>query len=148
MRSSRISDRVLVGDQPTEQDLTALASAGVSSVVNLRREGEAKQPLGPQDEGAAAAAAGLAYHHVPVSMSDVGPEQVEAVRAAIKGAADGPVYVHCGMGQRASALALVALAPEMGLTADDVFARARDSGFPIEDAGLQDFIWRSLDRTP
>lgn len=27
---------------------------------------------------------------------------------------DGPVYVHCEMGQRASALALIAMAPETG----------------------------------
>ncbi len=145
MKSSMIDDRVQVGEQPTDQDLATLAAAGVHTVVNLRRAGERNQPLDPAAEATAAAAAGLAYHHIPVSTSDLHPEQIEAVRAVIGNAA-GPVYIHCGMGQRASALALTALAPETGQTADDVIAQARDTGFPVIDAELDAFIRRSLDR--
>lgn len=144
MKSSRINDRVQVGGQPTEQDLAELAAAGVYTVINLRRAGERDQPLAPETEATAAAAAGLAYHHIPVSTSDLHPEQIEAVRTAINDAT-GPVYIHCGMGQRASALALTALAPEAGQTANDVMEQARGAGFPVTDAELEAFIRRSLD---
>ena len=144
MKSSKIDDRILVGEQPTERDLIDLAEAGVRTIVNLRRTGEANQPLDPKAEAAAAKAAGLSYHHVPVSISDLHAEQVTAVRTAIK-EANGPVYIHCGMGQRASALALTAVAPDTGQSAEDVLAQARASGFPVTDAELAAFIRRSLD---
>lgn len=135
----RLSDRVAVGAQPEVEDFARLQDEGFRTVVNLRTTAEASQSLSPQAEAQAAAARGLAYHHVPVSTLDLKPEQIEAVRQAIR-ASDGPVYVHCGGGQRACAFALLAEAEGVDGTA--LMASARDAGFPIVDDRLKDFVMR------
>ena len=93
MKRGKLSDRLTVGGQPTEQDLQSLKTEGFAAVINLRRDGEANQPLDPAAEGKAATAAGLAYFHIPVDSSDPKRENVDALRAAIR-QVKGPVYVH------------------------------------------------------
>ena len=100
MKRGKISDRLSVGGQPSEDDLTALKAEGFTAIVNLRREGEANQPLDPVAEGRAAEAAGLKYFHIPVNSADPQQSQVDAVRAAL-GQVKGPVFVHCQGGGRA-----------------------------------------------
>ena len=48
-----------------------LRAQGTATVVNLRLPGEAEQTLDPEAEGAAAAEAGLAYRHIPVSLAEL-----------------------------------------------------------------------------
>jgi uncharacterized protein (TIGR01244 family) len=79
-------------------DLAEAAARGYRLVINNRPDGEQPgQPLSDEMERAAAAA-GLAYLHVPV-IGAPGPEQVERVRAAIADA-DGPVLAFCRSGTR------------------------------------------------
>ena len=100
MKTVKVADRVSVGSQPSEADLAQLAAAGIQVVVNLRREGEENQPLTPEAEAEVARAHGLAYHHVPVSLNGLRPEQVTKLRGILQ-ASPGPALVHCGAGQRA-----------------------------------------------
>lgn len=135
-----LSKRVAVGGQPRADDLAQLRDQGFTTVVNLRVTGEANQQLSPEDEGRAAASSGLAYHHVPVSTQDLRPEQVAEVRAAIQ-EAPGRVLVHCGAGQRACAIALLAEADgEPG--GESLLERSREAGFAITDDNLKDFVMR------
>ncbi len=106
---ARLTDKVTVGGQPTVDDLRELRAQGFVAVVNLRTDGEAGQPLSPESEGFAAHEVGLAYHHLPVALPQLDPDHVRCLRDAIQ-AAPGPVYVHCGAGQRACALGLLATA--------------------------------------
>jgi uncharacterized protein (TIGR01244 family) len=131
---ARIDGKVAVGGQPSAEDLRQLRAQGYTTVVNLRLDGEASQPLSPTAEGRAATDAGLAYRHVPVRLADLDPEQVQEVRAAIA-SAPGPVYVHCGAGQRACAVALLATGG-----AADLAGRAAELGFPITDERLRRFV--------
>ena len=140
-----ISAKVAVGGQPSAEDLARLRAQGFAAVVNLRTEGEADQPLSPSAEGDAAAAAGLAYDHIPVSLAALDAGQVDRLRAAID-AAHGPVYVHCGAGERACALGLLAaMKPGDGL-AEDLVARAAARGFPITDERLARFVREESER--
>src|SRR4051812_45268207 len=107
MKTGRLSGKVVVGGQPSAADLAQLRALGITTVVNLRTVGEASQPLSPSDEAIQVENMGLSYRHVPVSLSALDPKQVDGVRAAIRDA-KGPVYVHCGAGQRACAIALLA----------------------------------------
>ncbi len=104
MKSGRLSDKVVVGGQPSADDLAKLREQGIMTVVNLRTEGEANQPLSPSEEATLAQNMGLSYQHVPVSLAALDSKQVDDVRAAIRNA-QGPVYVHCGAGQWACAIA-------------------------------------------
>ena len=114
MKSGDINERLSVGGQPTEEDLSSLKAEGFTAVINLRREGEANQPMDPAREGLAAAAAGLQYFHIPVNSADPKGEQVASVRAALE-QVTGPVYVHCQGGGRACAMALLRALPRAAM---------------------------------
>ena len=135
MKTGKLTDRLLVGAQPTAEDLDWLHDAGVAMVINLRTDGENGQALSPSAEGEAATSAGLAYRHIPVSLASLNSEQVEAVKAAIA-EAEGPVYVHCGAGQRACAIGLLAT----GGGGSDAQSRAAELGFPMTDKALIRFV--------
>ena len=133
MISQPISECVSVGGQPQLADLEQLKSEGVATVVNLRVPGE-DTPLTPAAEGALVEKLGLSYHHLPVSLDKLNPAQVEELREILQ-KSRGRVFVHCGTGQRACSLSLAA----SGVGADSI-QRARELGFPVEDAKLRSFL--------
>ena len=140
-----LSDKLAVGGQPDVDDLRRLRAQGYAAVVNLRLDGEANQALPPAAEAFAAKEAGLAYTHVPVAIGELDPDHVRKLRAAIA-AAEGPVYVHCGAGQRACALGLLATASGPGVSGNDLVARASAAGFPITDETLAAFVREQAER--
>ena len=144
MKKGKISERLTVGGQPTEAELRELQAEGFEAVINLRRDGEANQPLDPADEGKVATAAGMTYFHIPVNSADPKREQVEAVRAALS-QVTGPVYVHCQGGGRACMMALLATAPASGYGAKEMMAQAETAGFPVSNPVAAEFVGRILD---
>ena len=144
MKTGKISERLMVGGQPTENEIRELQVQGFEAIVNLRRDGEANQPLDPASEGKAATAVGLKYFHIPVNSADPKREQVEAVRTALS-QVKGPVYVHCQGGGRACMMALLATAPASGYGAKEMMAQAETAGFPISNPAVAEFVGRVLD---
>ncbi|TAJ30072.1 sulfur transferase domain-containing protein [Bosea sp. (in: a-proteobacteria)] len=138
-----ISHWLTVGGQPTADDLKALKKQGFRSVVNLRRAGENNQPLTPEKERAEAEAAGLAYYHLPVSPKELRNEHVEAFRQSLEGL-PGPVFVHCGGGQRAGAFALLHEA-DPNASGEDVLRQAKMKGVSLPDPEVVDFIKQYMD---
>ncbi len=67
MKTARVSDKVVVGAQPSADDLAKLREQGITTVVTLRIEGEANQLLSPSEEATLAEHIGLSYDHVPIS---------------------------------------------------------------------------------
>jgi uncharacterized protein (TIGR01244 family) len=135
----KIDDKVTAGAQPNDDDLAQLAKQGVTTIINLRRAGESNQPITPEAEGEKAKALGLRYVHLPVSVADLRLEQVKAFTQAVESSA-GPVYVHCGAGQRACAFALISKADGQGSAAESVLAEAKDKGIDLPDKAVVDFI--------
>lgn len=135
----KVNARVSSGGQPTEADLEALKAAGVTTVINLRRDGEQNQPLHPKAEGDVAARLGLKYVHVPVDAKNLDPKQVDAVAKAIAASA-GSVFIHCGVGGRATTHALLAEAKASGQSAEQILAKATAIGAPITDEGFKAFV--------
>jgi len=132
-----ISAQISAGGQPTESDLEKLKSEGVTTVVNLRLEGE-ESSLTPAEEGVLAQKLGLEYHHLPISLDKLDANQVKELRDILS-RSPGPVFVHCGMGQRACALSLAA----SELDPDSIFEQSANLGFPVQDERLKAFL-RSL----
>jgi uncharacterized protein (TIGR01244 family) len=129
-----ISAHVSVGGQPTESDLGKLKSEGVTTVVNLRLEGE-ESSITPAEERALAQKLGLGYHHLPISLDKLDANQVKELRDILNNS-PGPVFVHCGMGQRACSLSLAASA----LDAQSIFEQSANLGFPAQDERLKTFL--------
>lgn len=91
-------DGVLVGGQPTTEQLQAAKDAGYRTIVNLR-------PLSEQsdwDEATQVDQLGMDYVHIPVASSaDLTPEAAEQLAEALQ---KQPTMVHCASGNRVGAL--------------------------------------------
>jgi uncharacterized protein (TIGR01244 family) len=129
-----ISSQISVGEQPLASDLEKLKNEGVTTVVNLRLEGE-EGPLTPAKERALTEKLGLEYHHLPISLGNLDAAQVKELREMLKDRL-GPVFVHCGTGQRACSLSLAA----SGLDTDSIFEGSAKLGFPVQDQRLSAFL--------
>jgi protein tyrosine phosphatase (PTP) superfamily phosphohydrolase (DUF442 family) len=62
-------------------------------------------------------------------------DQVKELREILQNS-QGPVFVHCGTGQRACSFSLAA----SGVDTDSIFAKARELGFPVQDEKLRAFL--------
>lgn len=94
----RVNDQLAVSPQITPADVAEARARGFTTIINNRPDGEVEgQPAGAEIE-AAAGAAGMAYHFIPVRGLPT-PEQVAAQRRAIE-ASDGPVLAFCRSGNR------------------------------------------------
>lgn len=125
----QLDDKTLVSGQIAPHEVAGLAEQGVTMLVNNRPDFEEPgQPLAGEIE-AAAAAAGIAYHFVPI-IRGIGPADVEAMQQAMREAADGKLLAFCRSGTR-SALTLALAQRGEGVPRDQIERRMNDAGFDI-----------------
>lgn len=118
---------VLVSGQIAPHEVAGLVQQGVTVLVNNRPDGEeAGQPQAVEIQDAAAAA-GIAYHFVPI-IRGIGPADVETMQQALRQAQGGKLLAFCRSGMR-SALAISLAKREEGASVEEV----RES---LERAGL------------
>lgn len=118
------------GGQPAAEAWTAMAAAGVGTVINLRPEAE----LAGRDEAAEVHAAGMAYHQIPVAgADDITAENADRLWSLLQ-AAKGPVVVHCASGNRVGGLLSVALVRHGGLQPEAALALGREAGMASTEA--------------
>lgn len=91
-----VTDDFAVAPQIAAGDLARAAAQGFRQVINNRPDGEEPGQPDSAEMEAAAAAAGLAYLHIPVRGMPT-REQVEAVDGALAG---GPTLAFCRSGTR------------------------------------------------
>jgi uncharacterized protein (TIGR01244 family) len=124
----QINGDVSVAPQIGPDDMTALKAAGFSTVINNRPDGEAPDQPDSASLQAAAAAAGLAYHHIPLGRDGVSPDMIEQTTAALEGS-DGPVLAFCRSGTRSTTL--WALSQAGKLPAHEIIAQAARAGYDM-----------------
>jgi uncharacterized protein (TIGR01244 family) len=90
--------------QLAPEHMTAVANHGFRTVINNRpdMEGGPDQPTSAQMH-AAAEAAGLGYHYLPVISGSITPEQVVQMAELVK-SAPSPVLAFCRSGARSAQL--------------------------------------------
>ena len=126
---------VVSGGQPTPEQLAAAAEAGYKTVINLRRPGESGV------EGASDVTdLGLAYVALPIAGADGLTEQNARTLAGLLDAAERPVLVHCGSGNRVGALFALKAFYLDGATAQE----ALDIGLANGLTGLEDAVRERL----
>jgi uncharacterized protein (TIGR01244 family) len=114
----QLGDQVMVSGQVAPHEVAGLAEQGVTVLVNNRPDGEEPgQPFASDIEDAAAAA-GIAYHFVPI-IRGIGPADVECMQQAMRQAQGGKLLAFCRSGTR-SALALALARREEGASAEEV----------------------------
>ncbi|MEY4765259.1 MAG: hypothetical protein RI907_1932 [Pseudomonadota bacterium] len=105
-----IAQDVYAAPQLTPEAMKAAAEAGFKSVINNRPdfEGGPEQPTGAA-MGEAAAAAGLAYAHLPVQGGYQSPEEIAACAQLLKDLPR-PLLMFCRSGARSTKLYMQAVA--------------------------------------
>ena len=138
-----VTDGVWVMPQPSAAGLRRLAADGVRTVINLRHAGEDCVPLSIEAEGDLCRRLGMDYAHLPVSMKTADAKLAagfEQVLAASR--EDGPVAVHCRLGQRAGAMVLIAAGKHLGWGGEQALAQAPRLGLGevLEVASLTAYV--------
>jgi uncharacterized protein (TIGR01244 family) len=111
MRPIALSDEIAVGEVPLADEIPILAKAGFRSLINVQPEGEVMRLTDAASCQLAAAAAGLAYVHVPIESRLPSEAQIKTFADALS-AMPRPVYAYCYSGGRAAAVWALAVAPE------------------------------------
>lgn len=123
----RISKRITVGPSINNEKLEKLASKGFKTIINLSKKGEIRQVVKPCEEEEIVNELGLKYIHHPLSMSSLKDVHIDEFCRLVK-EAEGPIFVHCSLGQRSFPLAMIAHALNKKLSAAQVFEKAEKLG--------------------
>ena len=103
MRIVKLSENVAVSEQIRPADVADIAAAGYRVLVNNRPDNEEPgQPAGT-DIAAAAAAAGLEYHYLPVTAANFPGPDFERMRKLLQDDSQ-PVLAFCRSGTRCANL--------------------------------------------
>jgi uncharacterized protein (TIGR01244 family) len=124
----RINDDVSVAPQISPDDMPAIKAAGFTTVINNRPDGEAPDQPSSDTMKAAAEAAGLSYHFIPLGREGVSPQMVDDERAVLEGS-DGPVLAFCRSGTRSTTLWALTQAGKMPAT--EIVAQAAHAGYEM-----------------
>lgn len=128
MELKRINEHVSVSPQISPEEVAAIKAAGFVAIINNRPDGESPdQPPGAVIE-AAAHAAGLAYHFIPLGREGVSPQMVEQTKSVLEGSA-GPVFCYCRSGTRSTTLWALSQAGEQ--PAADIISAAANAGYDM-----------------
>ena len=130
MSYMQLTDTIAVAGQIRVEQVGEIAAAGFRVLVNNRPDGEdAGQPSGAEIE-AAALAAGLEYHHLPVTgMNFPGPD-VERM-ARLLDDISRPVFAFCRTGTRCTNLWVVTREED---AREQAIRHARALGFDVSMA--------------
>jgi len=120
---------IIVGGQPTVEQLDEAARLGLKTVINLRTEGESDVD---RDE---VEARGMAYVALPIGSADDLNAENAATLSEVLAEAERPVMVHCGSGNRVGALFAVKAFHVDGLEAQEALEFGREAGMTrLEEA--------------
>jgi uncharacterized protein (TIGR01244 family) len=99
MTITRITATYAVAAQILADDVATIAAEGFVAIICNRPDGEEPGQPTAAEIAAACDAAGLAFHHIPVSGMPIAIEFIEEQRRLITDS-DGPVLGYCRSGQR------------------------------------------------
>lgn len=124
----KVDETLAVAPQLQPADMAKLAEAGFVAVMCNRPDGEEPGQPSVAHMRAAAEAAGLAFHHVPVAGGLFPPAALEAF-AAVRRGTHGPLLAYCRTGTRC--ITMETLANPAGLSPDERLSRAEAAGYDL-----------------
>ena len=101
MEIMKLAENYAATAQIRSEDVQAIADAGFAAIICNRPDDEDPGQPTAEEIRAACDAAGIAFHHVPVTGGYLAPEAVLLHRSIIE-SSEGPVLAYCRSGQRSS----------------------------------------------
>ena len=130
MDMRRITDDYYVSPQLEPADMADAAAAGITTIICNRPDSEVPPQLQADALEAAAQAAGLAFHRVPLTHQTMTPDII-AHHAQLAADAEGKVLAYCASGTRSTVAWTLGNAKALGV--DAVLAAARAGGYELEN---------------
>ncbi len=127
MNSVKLTDRLAVAAQIYPADVAAIAAEGYKVLVNNRPDGEESAQPPSAEFAAAARAAGLEYHHMPVTAKNFPGPDFAAMSDLLDDPAR-PVFAFCRTGTRCANLWVAA---SEDASREDVMRVASQRGFDL-----------------
>ncbi|MEC4718358.1 MULTISPECIES: beta-lactamase hydrolase domain-containing protein [Noviherbaspirillum] len=125
-RFKQLEDSMLLGPQPTEQDLEQAKQLGIKTVIDFRLPSETPMP-----NAEVAARCGLGYANILVNKASLSKEQIDELDRVMR-EKEGPFLIHCASGARAAMLLALSRAKKNNWTAERTFEEARSMGFDLQ----------------
>jgi uncharacterized protein (TIGR01244 family) len=127
-RFKQLEDSILLGPQPSDQDLEHAKQHGIKTVIDLRLSSET-----PASNAQAAARSGLDYANIPIDKASLSEKQIAELDRVMQ-EKEGPFLIHCASGARAAMLLALSKAKKNGWTAERTFDEARNMGFDLKSS--------------
>lgn len=134
---------VATAGQPTTEGLEWVAKQGYKAVINFRTDNEG---VDIKAETEIAKRLGMNYVHIPVSLSTLSDDQVEAFMAAMKHPQNHPIFIHCGSANRVGGFWMIYLVEKDGYSMEKAEEEARKVG--LSSPKLIEFARDYLKRHP
>jgi len=131
------SPGLITAGQPTEEQLDALAAAGVTRFVSLRLADE----RGAGWEEAHAVGADYEFDRLPIAGADaLTRENVEALAEILNDGGDEPTLLYCGSSNRVGALLALKAYWMDGVAADAALEIGREAGMTRLEASVRELM--------
>ena len=125
----RVTDDLSVAPQISLTDVGEAARQGFRTLISNRPDGEEPGQPSAAEIGAAAVAAGLAFHHIPVRGAPT-PDQVEETRIVLQDA-DAPVLAFCRSGTRSIVTWSLCQATSGAMDRGELVGLGRQAGYDL-----------------
>ena len=129
-----VSENIAVAPQIRPEDMAELAAQGYVAVMCNRPDGEEPGQPDVATMRAAAEAAGLAFHHIPISSGQFTRPAIEAF-AAVRRGTPGKILAYCRSGTRC--VTLETLANPDDLPVAERIANAAAAGYDLSSLAAQ-----------
>ena len=126
----QITPDYFVAPQLDPADMPDIEAAGITTIICNRPDAEVPPDYQADAIEAAAVAAGLAFHRLPLTHTTMTPDNVQRHAAVIAGA-DGPTLAYCASGTRSTVVWTLGHAKAMGV--DEVLNAARAGGYNLDN---------------
>ncbi|UJP06033.1 MAG: protein tyrosine phosphatase family protein [Nitrosomonas sp.] len=125
---SRITEQIALSGLISDGGVPALAATGIKTVIDLRTKNE-----GTAEERSLVDGAGMIYVNIPTTVAGITKEQL-AEFAKVMESVQRPLLIHCGSGNRASAM-WASYQITKGMDPEAALENARKTGLrpPLEE---------------
>ena len=138
----QMTETIATGGQPTINQLSQIAQAGYSVVVNLAmHDSDNAIP----EEGSVIASLGMTYIHIPVPFDAPNSSHVKQFFKIMDSVEEEQVFVHCAVNARVSAFMHRYLTLRKGLSSEQATSPLLQRWFPHMDENWKSILGLGID---